>query len=252
MKYCKDFIVVENQTITSNLFILKLQYPEPLPEIKAGQFVEILIKGDRDVFLRRPISIHDVDYEKNQIALLVQIVGKGTNQLSNIKKGDSLNLIFPLGNGFTIIGKKVLLVGGGCGAAPLLYLARVLKKKNIKSDILVGCKDINHLFSKKEYESLSNLHIATEDGSCGIKGLVTTHTILEEEFDAIYCCGPTPMMKAISNIAKGKEIPCYVSLEHTMACGFGVCLCCVVETKKGNERTCITGPIFLSSDLKDF
>ncbi|MFA7082365.1 MAG: FAD-binding oxidoreductase, partial [Bacteroidales bacterium] len=135
MRYCKDFIVVENETITSTLFILKLQYPETLPEIKAGQFVEILVEGNKDVFLRRPISIHDVDIEKNQISLLVQIVGKGTDQLSNLKIGDTLNLIFPLGNGFTIIGKRVLLIGGGCGAAPLLYLARVLKQKQIKSDI---------------------------------------------------------------------------------------------------------------------
>ncbi|MBP6429333.1 MAG: dihydroorotate dehydrogenase electron transfer subunit [Bacteroidales bacterium] len=252
MRYCKDFIVVENETITSTLFILKLQYPETLPEIKAGQFVEILVQGNKDVFLRRPISIHDVDIEKNQISLLVQIVGKGTDQLSNLKIGDTLNLIFPLGNGFTIVGKRVLLIGGGCGAAPLLYLARVLKQKQIKSEILIGCKDANHLFSKKEYESLSNLHIATEDGSCGLKGLVTSHKIVEEDFDAIYCCGPTPMMKAISKHAKERNIPCYVSLEHKMACGFGVCLCCVVETNIGNKRTCVTGPIFLSSDLKDF
>lgn len=120
MKYCKDFIVVKNEIITPTLYILRLQYPETLPEIKPGQFVEILVEGERDVFLRRPISIHDVDKENNQIALLVQIVGKGTTQLSMLKEGDKLNLIFPLGNGFTIIGKKVLLVGGGCGAAPLL------------------------------------------------------------------------------------------------------------------------------------
>ncbi|MDD4001349.1 MAG: dihydroorotate dehydrogenase electron transfer subunit [Bacteroidales bacterium] len=252
MKYCKDFIVVENETITPTLFILKLQYPETLPEIKAGQFVEIMVKGEANVFLRRPISIHDVDKDRNQISLLIQIVGKGTEELSKLKKGESLNLIFPLGNGFTIIGKKVLLVGGGCGAAPLLYLARVLKQNQIKSDILIGCRDIKQLFSKKEYESLSNLHIATEDGSCGIKGLVTSHPILDEDFDSIYCCGPTPMMKAISKLAKERNIPCYVSLEHKMACGFGVCLCCVVDTNQGNKRTCTTGPIFLSSELKDF
>jgi dihydroorotate dehydrogenase electron transfer subunit len=252
MKYCKDFIVVKNEIITPTLYILRLQYPETLPEIKPGQFVEILVEGERDVFLRRPISIHDVDKENNQIALLVQIVGKGTTQLSMLKEGDKLNLIFPLGNGFTIIGKKVLLVGGGCGAAPLLYLLRVLKQKNIQSDILIGCKDLSYLFSKKEYQELSTLHVTTEDGSCGEKGFVTDHPILKEDFDTIYCCGPTPMMKAISQYAKERNIPCFVSLEQKMACGIGVCLCCVVDTKYGNKRTCVTGPVFSTSELKDF
>lgn len=252
MKYCKDFIVVKNETIMPTLYILRLQYPEKLPEIKAGQFVEILVEGEKEVFLRRPISIHDVNKEKNQISLLIQVVGKGTSKLTQFKKGDKLNLIFPLGNGFTIMGKKVLLVGGGCGAAPLLYLLRVLKKENIETDILIGCKDINHLFSKKEYQELSRLHVTTEDGSYGEKGFVTSHPILEEDFDVIYTCGPTPMMKAVAERAKQKNIPCYVSLEHKMACGIGVCLCCVVETNQGNKCTCTTGPIFLSTDLKDF
>ena len=254
MKYCKDFTVVSNEIITPSLFILRLQYPEALPEIKAGQFVEILVEGerDKDVFLRRPISFHDVNYETNQIALLVQVVGKGTASLSKAKKGDKLNLIFPLGNGFTIMGKKVLLVGGGCGAAPLLYLLRILKQQNIEPHTLIGCKDVNHLFSKSEYQSLSSLYITTEDGSYGEKGFVTSHTILQQTYDAIYCCGPTPMLKAISKHAKEKNTPCFVSLEHSMACGIGVCLCCVVDTQQGNKRTCVTGPIFLSTDLKDF
>lgn len=252
MKYCKDFTVVSNEIITPTLFILRLQYPEALPEIKAGQFVEILVEGEKDAFLRRPISFHDVDYKNNQITLLVQVVGKGTDRLSQSKKGDKLNLIFPLGNGFTIVGKKVLLVGGGCGAAPLLYLLRVLKQQNIETHTLIGCKDINHLFSKKEYQLLSSLYVTTEDGSYGEKGFVTSHPILQETYDTIYCCGPTPMMKAISKHAKEKNIACYVSLEHSMACGIGVCLCCVAETKQGNKRTCVTGPIFLSTDLKDY
>ena len=132
MKYCKDFKVIENKILTPTFYRLKLQYPETLPEIKAGQFVEVQMKESANVLLRRPISIHDVDTIKNQISLLVQIVGKGTKDLSTIKEGENLNLVFPLGNEFPIIEGNVLLVGGGCGVAPLLYLARVLNQKGIK------------------------------------------------------------------------------------------------------------------------
>lgn len=252
MKYCKDFKVIENKTLTSTFYRLKLQYPETLPEIKAGQFVEVQMKESANVLLRRPISIHDVDTTKNQISLLVQIVGKGTKYLSTVKEGENLNIVFPLGNGFPIIEGNVLLVGGGCGVAPLLYLARVLNQKGMKPHTLIGCRNAEQLFSQDEYSALSTLHIATEDGSCGIKGLVTSHPILQEKFDAIYCCGPTPMMKALSKHAKEKNIPCYVSLENTMACGVGACLCCVVDTNEGHKCTCTEGPVFLSTELKDF
>lgn len=251
-KYCKDFVVVENIALTPTFFRLTLQYPEKLPEINPGQFVEVLIKEGADVLLRRPISIHDVDEDKNQILLLVQIVGKGTQTLSKIQSGQSLNLVFPLGSGFPLSGKKVLLVGGGCGVAPLMHLSRAFNNIGIKPDCLIGCRSQEQLFSTKEYSDLSNLHIATEDGSCGIKGLVTNHPILDEKFDTIYTCGPTPMMKAIAKEALKRNIPCYVSLENTMACGVGACLCCVVDTNEGHKCTCTEGPVFLSTDLKDF
>ncbi|MDR0971497.1 MAG: dihydroorotate dehydrogenase electron transfer subunit [Bacteroidales bacterium] len=253
MKYCKDFIVVGKEMIRSDLFILKLQYQEEvLPEIKPGQFVEILIKDKKDVLLRRPISIHDVSKENNQISLVIQIVGKGTEELSKIEMGNSLNLIFPLGNGFSLIGNKVLLIGGGVGAAPLLYLARCLKEKGTAFNTLIGSRDTIQLFNKDKFSDLGPLHIATENGSCGFKGLVTEHPIMEEDFDAVYCCGPTIMMQKVASIMEKRNIPCFVSLEHKMACGFGVCLCCVVDTDTGNKRTCINGPVFLSSELKNF
>lgn len=251
-KYCKDFKVVENTSLTSSFFRLILELDEKLPEINPGQFVEILINNEKDVFLRRPLSIHDVYEDKNQILILVQIVGKGTLALSKVKVGEYLNMVFPLGKGFPLEGEKVLLIGGGCGVAPLMHLSRAFNNIGIKPHTLIGCKTQDQLFSTQEYSSLSTLHIATEDGSCGIKGMVTDHPIFKEDFDVIYTCGPTPMMKAISKESKKKNIPCYVSLENTMACGIGACLCCVVDTNEGHKCTCTEGPVFLSEDLKDF
>ena len=124
MKYCNTFIVEENQRLNPAFFKLRLRSEEILPIIKPGQFVEIEIPQPTSSLLRRPISIHDVDYSKNEISLLIQIAGKGTEQLSKLEKGEKVSLVYPLGNGFECEGEKVLLIGGGVGVAPLLHLAK--------------------------------------------------------------------------------------------------------------------------------
>lgn len=164
-----------------------------------------------------------------------------------MKAGEKLNILLPLGNGFTTeckAGSRLLLIGGGVGVAPLLYLGRELKAKGHHPEFLLGARSAGDLLSLDEFRSIGPVHICTEDGSEGIKGLVTTHPTLSESYEHYYCCGPAPMMKAIASIAYKNGTNCEVSLENMMACGLGACLCCVEKTVKGNVCVCTEGPVF--------
>lgn len=251
MKHLEEFTVENNISLNRDCFLLALKSPISLQEIKPGQFVNVEVKDVADRILRRPISIHDVDLEKNILYIVVQKVGKATKKLSSVNKGERLSIIFPLGNGFSTEGKNPLLIGGGVGTAPLLLLAKEFRRKEITPTILIGARTNEQLFLTNRYNAVGNLSISTEDGSVGEKGLVTTNFILNNDFDVVYCCGPTPMMKAVSEWAKERNIKCYVSLENRMACGIGACLCCVNETKDGhNVCVCTEGPVFNSMDIK--
>lgn len=253
-KQIQDFIIISNKVVNNEYYILTLQQNEVLPEIIAGQFVEVLIEHSSETFLRRPISIYDVDYSKNQIHLLIKINGKGTHQLRKIQIGEKLNLIYPLGNGYTISKGNFLLVGGGVGLAPLYYLAKQLTKIGATITTLIGSRSKDLLFGIEDFQKFGNVSVTTEDGSFGEKGFVTQHSVFKniEKFDKIYTCGPDLMMKAVSKIARQKNIPCEVSLENLMACGVGACLCCVTETKSGNKCVCTEGPVFNVNDLKNY
>ena len=185
--------------------------------------------------------------------MLIQIVGKGTETLSKLRIGDKLNLIYPLGNSFSLPSEneKVLLAGGGCGVAPLLFLGKYLKSNGYIPDIILGFRNTDRIIEYEEYLKTGNVFVTTEDGSEGEKGFVTDHSVLvAKRYDRIYCCGPDSMMRAIAGYCKKYNIACEVSLEKLMACGIGACLCCVVDTVKGNLCTCIDGPVFNISDLK--
>ncbi|MDY0098423.1 MAG: dihydroorotate dehydrogenase electron transfer subunit [Bacteroidales bacterium] len=252
-KRIEDFRIIDNKRLNSDLFVLELKCNSTLPEIKPGQFVQVRIDGSPETFLRRPISVHDVNIESDTIKLLIQIKGKGTERLSFLRSGDMLNLIYPLGNSFSMPeqGEKILITGGGCGVAPLLYLGKYLKSMNYKTDVLLGFKNADRIAEYDEYQILGDTYLTTEDGSEGVKGVVTDHPVLREKhYDRVYCCGPEPMMKAVAHYCHQNDILCEVSLEHLMACGFGVCLCCVVDTLKGNICTCTEGPVFNISDLQ--
>ena len=252
-KYSEDFTVRANIALNSGHHILELQSPVPLPQMVPGQFVELKVDGSPNTYLRRPFSIHRVNYEQNTISLLIKIVGDGTRQLKTLKPSDKVNMLFPLGKGFSLPeNKKVLLVGGGCGVAPLFYLADELFKRKNNITILIGGRTSNDILLADEYKQFGEVLITTEDGSIGEKGMATTHSFLKNNpvLDQIYCCGPDGMMRAVSNIAGLINVPCEVSLENTMACGIGVCLCCVVESNHGNICVCTEGPVFNSSVLK--
>lgn len=249
MKHCDNFIVSEKKFLNQSFYKLKLKATKPLPEIKAGQFVEVQVNSNSKVLLRRPISINDVDYTTNEVSLIIQTVGQGTKELAKISEGEELSLIYPLGNGFKLEGKNPLLIGGGVGIAPLLYLAKQFYAKGIKPDVLLGFRSKEQMIALDEFEKYSNLYISTQDGSVGSKGLVTENEIFTQSYDTIYTCGPTPMMKAISDYSLKNNIKCYASLENKMACGIGACLCCVQNTTEGHKCTCTEGPVFNVKDI---
>lgn len=246
-KYLLDLTVKAVERIHERYVLIRLTDGKPLPEMVPGQFVEVRVDGSPSTFLRRPISINFVDREQNELWLLVATVGDGTRKLAELKAGDLLNCLLPLGNGFTAAkqGEKVLLIGGGVGVAPLLYMGAEMRQKGIEPTFLLGARTAKDLLLLDIFKRYGRVFVTTEDGSEGEKGFVTNHSILQNErFDRISTCGPTPMMKAVARFAKEKGIECEASLENLMACGLGACLCCVEKTTEGNLCVCKDGPVF--------
>ena len=249
-KYIIDLTVRAVERLSEKHVLIRLTDSKPLPEMVPGQFVEVRVDGSTATFLRRPISINFVDRKQNELWLMVAMVGDGTRRLGELKAGDKLNCVLPLGNGFTIANSqkliaKSLLVGGGVGVAPLLYLGAVMKEQGMEPTFLLGARTNSDLLMMDEFRKYGRVCVTTEDGSEGEKGFVTSHSLLQQaHFDMIYTCGPTPMMKAVARYAREKGIECEASLENLMACGLGACLCCVEKTTEGNLCVCKDGPVF--------
>ena len=270
-KHILDLTVRSVERVHERYVLIKLTQSAALPPMNPGQFVEVRVDGSSSTFLRRPISIHFVDYQNNELWLLVACVGDGTRRMAELQAGDTLNCVLPLGNGFSLpvteaaaannaatapaAGKswqKVLLTGGGVGVAPLLYLGKVLKDQGVEPTFLLGARSAKDLLMLSEFQKYGRVLVTTEDGTMGEKGFVTNHSVLQQEtFDMIQVCGPTPMMKAVARYAHEKHICCEVSLENLMACGLGACLCCVEKVKADadasvatNVCVCKEGPVF--------
>jgi dihydroorotate dehydrogenase electron transfer subunit len=256
-KYMLDVTVTESKSLHESYCLLKLTSNHVFPEMHPGQFVQVWIKNSSTTFLRRPISIHYVDRKKNELWLLIQKIGNGTRSIAQYRTGDKINLLLPLGKGFTIPSaktgdkQKLLLVGGGVGVAPLLFLGSYLKNTEFDLHFLLGARTKGELLQLEYFQKFGTVYTTTEDGSHGEKGFVTHHSILKNiRFDNLYTCGPKPMMKAVAEYAFSSSIPCEVSLENTMACGIGACLCCVEDTHGGNVCVCTDGPVFNIDQLK--
>lgn len=246
-KYILDLTVNSVEALSDKHVLIKLTDDKPLPEMLPGQFVEVRVDNTPSTFLRRPISINNVDYDHNELWLLVAAVGDGTRQLQKLQKGDRLNCVLPLGNSFTMptdSTQKVLLVGGGVGVAPLLYFGKRIKTMGGEPTFLLGARSAKDVLERELFEQVGRVLITTEDGSEGEKGFVTSHSVLaQEHFDRISTCGPKPMMMAMARYAFKNDIECEVSLENKMACGVGACLCCVEKTVEGNKCVCKEGPV---------
>jgi len=248
-----DLELTEKLSLNSQYVLMKFRGVEQFPPMKPGQFAQIRIDGSPTTYLRRPFSINFVDTELNELWILVQIVGDGTKALSKAQVGTQINMILPLGNGFSmpLSNERVLLIGGGVGVAPLLMLGKVLHDQKIPATFLLGARSASDLLELDLFAEYGMVFTTTEDGSKGEKGYVTQHSLLNTDvFQKIYTCGPKPMMQAVSNYAKHHGIDCEVSLENTMACGIGVCLCCVENTREGHVCVCKDGPVFNTNVLR--
>lgn len=251
-KVC-DLLIVKNIKLNHDNYLLELESDQPIGTIVPGQFVNVLVPDAPNTFLRRPFSIHDTNASKNQFSILVKVVGEGTERLIKLSPGKKIDVIFPLGNGFSRPSKdeKILLIGGGVGIAPMMHMARESRDLGTQVHILLGARSLNDHILIDEFKRYGEVYLTTNDGSLGVKGFVTHHPVFstDSQFDRIYCCGPDAMMHAVASKAAMLDIDCEVSLENMMACGFGVCLCCVTKTTSGNLCVCTEGPVFNTKQL---
>ena len=249
--------VVSQESIGAGIYSMWIQTDRIAADAKPGQFVS-LYTNDRSKILPRPISLCEIDKENSRLHLVYRVTGQGTgtDEFSQMKAGDTIPVLGPLGNGFpldAVKGKKVFLMGGGIGIPPMLETAKQLDAEKI---MVLGYRD--ELFLNKEFEAYGDVYVATEDGSAGTKGNVMD-AIRENglKADMIYACGPTPMLRAIKQYAEEQGIECYISLEERMACGIGACLACVCRSKEkdahsnvNNKRICKDGPVFLATEVE--
>ncbi len=244
--------VIDQNKIATDIYSMWIE-TEAANSAKPGQFIDVYLNDDSKL-LPRPISICEV--KENKLRIVYRVVGGGTKIMSTYQEGNDIDIIGPLGNGFTMRDGKAILVGGGIGVPPMVELAKQLSDKIGKENVIsvMGYRD--ELFLTEELEKYSEVVIATEDGSTGTKGTVID--ALNENGvsgDVMYACGPIPMLKALKDWAK--DIECQVSLEERMACGIGACLACVCKTKDKdehsnvcNKRICKDGPVFDAEEIE--
>ncbi len=247
--------IVSQKEIAPDTFLLRLYAPEIAENAVPGQFVMVRpgLEEERDPLLRRPFSVHRADPDAQQIEILYRVVGRGTRMIARKQAGSHLQVLGPLGRGFSLPkGKIPILVGGGLGTAPLLFLADVLEEK--RAVVVLGAVTRSQLLRLQDFSSTGlEVLVATEDGSLGNRGLVTE--VLDRllgrlEKDArknvvVFSCGPMPMMRAVAGLCGNYSVECQVSLETAMACGLGLCLGCAVCSDTGAFlHVCRQGPVF--------
>ena len=236
------FEIKENTALTESVF--KMVLSGDVSDITApGQFVNIQLDG---LFLRRPISVCDVG--ENTLTIIYKVVGKGTEQMSRMQKGEKLDVLTGLGNGYdlTVAGERPVLLGGGVGVPPMYKLCRELVAMGKSVTVILGFNTAEEVFYSKEFEALgARVLVTTVDGSMGIKGFVTD-AFSEVDYSYFYTCGPEPMLRAIydKSTTSGQ-----FSFEERMGCGFGACMGCTCETKYGNKRICRDGPVLVKEEI---
>ena len=249
--------IIQNIKVAPDYYKMVIGAPQIAKKALPGQFVNLRVSDKYEPLLRRPLSIYRVS--SSAIEVLYKVVGVGTKILSQKKPKDKIDILGPLGSGFSILdARSSILVGGGMGIAPLLFLAEQTRIQYPESSIriLIGAMTKKEILCEKEFKDLGcQVKISTDNGSRGFKGKVTTllKELLSSEIchlrSVVYACGPKPMLKEIASISKKYKIPAQISLEEHMACGIGVCSGCVVETRDGQKRVCKDGPVFDAKEV---
>ena len=235
----------------NEVFKIVLDAPEITSQAQPGQFVQVKTSPLAIPLLRRPISIADI--KDNKLTLFYRLLGEGTNFLSHYKPGETVDILGPLGHGFKLEGKNPLLVGGGIGIAPLLYLARLFHPAT-PADILLAGRCAAEMFWVDIFKPFcKNIYITTDDGSMGTKGnamALLPELLHSGQFDHLYTCGPDPMLKGVAKETQLQKIPAQLSLERYMCCGLGACLACACEGTDGKRlKVCLNGPVFNAGEV---
>lgn len=246
-----------NRQILPRYYCLDILVPQIAAVAQAGQFVMVTPAKGLEIFLKRPMSLNRIDRKGGLIRIIYKILGKGTEAISQLGQGEEIEIVGPLGHGWQVDQncRKALLIGGGSGVASLLPLAKNLAEKKTQIDMLIGAASVEELFCLDEFFVLAEVHVATDDGSYGTGGLVSSIFPVRPSYDMVYACGPRAMLKAVQHWTDQYDLPCQLSLEEKMGCGLGTCMGCVCGSKDadGNinyRRVCKDGPVFNSREVQ--
>lgn len=251
-KFRETSFIIRQEEIADDVYSLWLKTEQIAEHAVPGQFIAIYSR-DGSRLLPRPLSICGVDREDKAVRVVYRVAGRGTKEFSGYHTGRNLEIMGPLGNGFPLKEKKAMIIGGGIGIPPMLYLAKELK---CEKQILLGFRE--ETFLTEEFRRYGQVYVATEDGSTGVKGtvldIIKAHDL---HADVIYACGPMPMLRAVQTYAKEQGVEAWISMEEKMACGIGACLACVCRSRNrdghtnvNNKRICKEGPVFLAEEVE--
>lgn len=248
--------ILRNDQVGPNLYLLEVESPDIARRVEPGQFVHTKIPGMEGHILRRPFSVYAADAQAGTFEVLYQVVGFGSQHLTTLAAGERVENIGPVGHGWTLPDEaaRVLIVGGGVGAAPVYLLAQQAVAAGKDVDVVLGARTKDALVCQARYEALGAraVRCATDDGSYGHAGFCTgvvDELLTARTYDYAAVCGPEPLMKIVAAQAAEAGLPCQVSLERRMACGVGACLSCVVDTVDGKKRACVDGPVFWREEV---
>jgi len=246
--------VIGQKILSKDVKLIEVFAPEIARIAKPGQFVNVQVSKQAAPLLRRPFGVAGVDSKTGTLTMIYRIMGEATKILADLCSGDIISIIGPLGHGFDLTAKHPLLVGGGLGLAPLLYLAKSFLQSDV--EVLMGGRTASELFWQDLFNgSKITLYMTTDDGSLGTKGTVNAllpQLLKTGKYDCIYVCGPVPMMKAVVKVVEAAGIPCQISLEKYMACGFGACLSCACGGIGKRLKVCTDGPVFWSTEVEEW
>lgn len=257
-KKCRA-VITSQVELAEGIFSMWLKFPEDYNVAAMavpGQFISLYChEGSR--LLPRPISICEINGAERLLRIVYRIAGEGTKEFSRLAAGDAIDVLGPLGNGFAVREGSAMLIGGGIGIPPMLQLAKELSGRQQKVVAVLGYRD-STLFLKEEFAPYADVFLSTEDGSAGTKGnvidAITEHGL---DADAVYACGPVPMLRGVKAFAAQRGIPAQISMEERMACGIGACLACVCQTVEqdshshvNNKRVCKDGPVFDANEIE--
>ncbi len=240
-----QYTLTQNALLAKNTWRMQLS-GDTSRFTRPGQFVQVQVPG---FYLRRPISV--CDWDEESLTLIYKAVGRGTDAMTRMMPGASVDLLTGLGNGFTVNACKPLLLGGGVGVPPLYKLCKDLVAQGMRPAVALGFNTQAEIFLTAEFKALgADVTVTTADGSFGTKGFVTQGAqTLKGTFDYVYACGPELMLKAVFRLCRELGVSGQLSLEERMACGFGACMGCTIQTNNGAKRVCADGPVFETEEL---